>query len=316
MESTENKTPESAHTEHKQENVKTRFLSSEWYDHNYKKLLLLELILFVLSLAYLGYFYSVHGDIMLKDTTLTGGSVITIYSENISISNLDNYLTGKLGADFNVRTLEDTYSRKTIAVIVESKEDIEKLRPILESFLGYTLNNENSSIEITGSSLSQSFYRELIYAMIIAFLFMAIVVFIIFRAPIPSLAVIQAALADIVFALTFANLFSFRISTAGIAALLMLIGYSVDTDILLTIRVLKRKGEGTVNSRIKSSVKTGVIMSTTAIVSVLLGYFIAVAPTLKEIFFILAAGIFFDMIATWLGNASMVKWYCIKKNIN
>ena len=32
-----------------------------------------------------------------------------------------------------------------------------------------------------------------------------------------------------------------EISAAGIAAFLMLIGYSVDTDILLTSRALKRK---------------------------------------------------------------------------
>lgn len=314
MTETENKPEEKSEKDPEQKQQKSKFLSSDWYDKNYKKLLVIELLLFLASVAYLGYFYSVNGDFMYKDTSLTGGTILTIYSGNISIPELNTYLQGKL-ADSNVRTLEDTYSRQVIAVIVETKESSDILKPIMESFLGYKLDNNNSSIEVTGASLSQSFYRELLYAMALAFLFMAIVVFIIFRKPIPSLAVIQAAVADIVFALTFANIFQFRISTAGIAALLMLIGYSVDTDIVLTTKVLKHKGEGTVNSRIKSSAKTGVIMSLTALCSTLLGFFISVAPTLKQIFFILAAGVFFDMIATWLGNASIVKWYCDKKHI-
>jgi len=306
---------EEKRVEKHEERPRTKFNGSAWYDRNYKKLLLIELILFVASIAYLGYFYSVHNDIMLKDTSLTGGTIVTIYNGSVSISDLTSYLTEKVGADFNIRTLEDTYSRKTIAVIVESKESPEQLKPVLETFLGYSLTTDNSGTEVTGSSLSQSFYRELLWAMVLAFVFMALVVFFIFKSLIPSLAVIQAALADIVFALTFANLFSFQISTAGIAALLMLIGYSVDTDILLTTRVLKRKGEGTVNSRIFSSIKTGLTMSLTSFCATLIGFFVAVAPTLKQIFFILAAGIFFDMFATWLGNASIVKWYCNRRKI-
>ena len=304
----ENKEPE-------KQRHKAKFLSSEWYDGNYKKLLVVEIILIILALAYMAYFYNVNGDIMFKDTSLTGGTVITVYGENISSEDLTGFLNGKL-SDFNTRILEDTYTRQQIAISLETKEDDEKVKPILEEFLGYSLNNDNSSIEITGSSLSESFYKELIYAICLAFLFMAIVVFFIFRKTIPSLAVIHAAFADILFALVFANLFGFRLSTAGIAALLMLIGYSVDTDILLTTRVLKRQGEGTVNSRIKHSVKTGVIMSLTALCAVTLGFFISQAQTLRQIFFIMAAGIFFDMIATWFGNASMIKWYCEKKKIN
>lgn len=294
---------------------KVKFLSSDWYDKNYKKLLVVEIILIILALAYLVYFYNVNGDIMFKDTSLTGGTVITVYGENISSEKLTDFLNGKL-SDFNTRILEDTYTRKQIAISLETKEDVEKVKPIIEDFLGYSLNNDNSSIEITGSSLSESFYKELIFALGLAFLFMAIVVFLIFKKFIPSLAVIHAAIADIIFALALANLFGFELSTAGIAALLMLIGYSVDTDILLTTRVLKRQGEGTVNSRIKSSFKTGVMMSLTALCAVTLGFFISQAQTLRQIFFIMAAGIFFDIISTWLGNASMIKWYCEKKKIN
>ena len=47
-------------------------------------------------------------------------------------------------------------------------------------------------------------------------------------------------------------------------AFLMLIGYSVDTDILLTTRALKKQ-EGTINERIYGAFKTGIFMNVTAL---------------------------------------------------
>ncbi|MEM2955017.1 MAG: protein translocase subunit SecF, partial [Candidatus Nanoarchaeia archaeon] len=95
----------------------------------------------------------------------------------------------------------------------------------LEEFLGYKLDSSNSSIEISGSALAKSFYNQLLTAIVIAFICMAIVVFIIFKTLIPSLMVVFCATLDIIGALALVNLFGFRISTAGIAAFLMLIGY-------------------------------------------------------------------------------------------
>ena len=46
-----------------------------------------------------------------------------------------------------------------------------------------------------------------------------------------------------------------KLSTAGVAAFLMLIGFSVDTDMVLSTRLLKRK-EGTVMERIYGATKT------------------------------------------------------------
>ena len=50
----------------------------------------------------------------------------------------------------------------------------------LEDFLGYELTSENSSIETTSASLSSDFYKQLIIAVLIAFFWMAAVVFTIF----------------------------------------------------------------------------------------------------------------------------------------
>jgi preprotein translocase subunit SecF len=212
--------------------------------------------------------------------------------------------------------LNDLISGKQVAIIVETKTDANSSKTALQDFLGYELTSDNSTIEVSGSNLSSSFYKQLVIALVVAFILMGITVFIIFKKPIPSLAVIQCGIFDTLGALAIANLFGIRISTAGIAALLMLVGYSVDTDMLLTTKVLKRKGEDSLNNRIKSSFKTGIIMTTTSLVAVLLAYFIVSSPVLKQIFFILSAGLVIDILGTWIGNTSILKWYCEKRGLN
>jgi preprotein translocase subunit SecF len=153
-------------------------------------------------------------------------------------------------------------------------------------------------------------------AFIISFIVIAAIIYFSIRYSIPSLAVILSAFADIVMTLTVVNLLGMEVSTAGIVAFLMLIGYSVDTDILLTIRTIKRK-EGAVNHRIWESFKTGITMTLTALVVVLVGIVLtsSFSDVLDQIFTILAIGLFFDILNTWATNASIIKWYAEKHNI-
>ncbi len=287
---------------------------NEWYNKNYKLLLWISVFFSLACIAYLVVFTVQTGDIMNKDITLTGGTSLTIYTDKIiDLKDLETKLSSELNSPVVTRTLQETYTGKQRAIVIETKADATAVELAAEKFLDMTLDEKNSSIEMTGTVLSQSFYQELIKAMGLAFLFMAIVVFIIFRKPIPSLAVIQAAITDIAFALVMSNLIGLRISTAGIAALLMLIGYSVDTDILLTTRVLKRKEES-VNTRIRKSFKTGITMTIAAIVVVMIAYFTIESSLLREMFLIISFGLAADTISTWLGNAGMVKWYVERKN--
>jgi preprotein translocase subunit SecF len=143
---------------------------------------------------------------------------------------------------------------------------------------------------------------------------MAIVVFIIFRTFIPSLAVILAVCADILMTLVFVNLLGMKMSSAGIVAFLMLIGYSVDTDILLTTRILKRK-EGSLNQRIFGAFKTGMTMTLTSMLAVAFALIVvkSFSIVLTQIFTILIIGLGFDLLNTWITNVSVLKWYVEKR---
>ena len=288
--------------------------SKNWYDRHYKKLLIIPVVILILSLVYLGFFYSQHGDFILKDSSLAGGTTITINGE-INSEDIESSLKSRF-SDITIRKLTDIRTGKTIATIIETSANSEEIKSELEALLGYSLTEENSSIEFTGSSLSQSFYKQLIFALIISFILMSCVVFILFRTFIPSIAVIFAAFSDIVMPLAVIDYLGIRLSAAGISAFLMLIGYSVDTDILLTTRALKNR-ESTLNQRIFRSFKTGILMTGTALMAVLPALFIVsgIPDSFRQIFFILSLGLLADIINTWLANASIIKWYCDKKGI-
>jgi len=331
-----------------------------WYDKNYKKLLILPTILLTLSLIYIGFFYFQTGDIINKDISLTGGTSITV-STQILASELEEKLSGKL-TNFNIQTVSDNAGNQLELIITVPDENSEEIEKLLEEALGFELTTENSSREVTSSSLSQDFYNQLIIAVILAFFWMSAVVFLIFstgkklkfyvvvlnilfgfylgnfflsinkilsliiffafastliyiyiKNSVPAFAVILSAFAGIVMTLAIVNLVGMKISTAGIVAFLMLIGYSVDTDILLTTRVLKRKEE--INKSLLGAFKTGTTMTLTSIIAVATAL-IAVysfASVLNQIFTILLIGLFLDLLNTWVTNASIIKWYVEEK---
>jgi len=290
------------------EEIKQMKKFEKFHDKNYKLLLLIPLILLIFCFAYVASFYATHGDYIYRDISLTGGTAVTIY-DDLDSDQIKADLSNQL-EEISTRDIYDLITREKQAVIIETKSDGQETKDIVENYLGYNLTEQNSSFEFTGSTLSESFYRQLLIAILFAFIFMAIVVFIIFRTVIPSTAVILSAFADIFMTLVVVDMLGIRMSTAGIVAFLMLIGYSVDTDILLTNRLLKRH-TGTINSRIYSAFKTGITMTHTSLFAIVFALVVvsSFSPVLTQIFTILTIGLCFDILNTWITNASILKWY-------
>ncbi len=293
-----------------------------FHDKNYKLLLLIPLALMIFGFIYMGYFYSQNHDFFYKDVSLTGGITITInvIDNPIDINNLKNAISSKFES-VNLREISDLFTGKQKAIVVEIKtekcdeQQVNPIKTILEDYLGYKLiGGENSNFECTGSTLSTGFYNQLMIAIAIAFVLMAIVVFIQFKTFIPSIAVIASAFADIFLTLVLVNILGIQISSAGIVAFLMLIGYSVDTDILLTTKAIKRD-VGSLNKRIFESFKTGMTMTLTSLVAVLAALIIVgpFSSILSQIFTIMIIGLSFDIFNTWLTNVSIIKWYMSRK---
>lgn len=280
------------------------------YLYHYKLLLLIPLFIFLISSGIIYYNYSTTGDFIKKNVALEGGITITVTSDqNFDVDKIHTDILEQFpNSDISVRQLTDFSTNKKIGVTIDmsdvkATEAIDPVSKILE----IPYSEKTYSVEEIGSSLGASFFLEMIYAVIFSLLFMAITVWITFRKFIPSVAVISSIILELVTTVAILDLMGHKISPAGIAALLMVMGYSIDTDILLTTRVLKRD-TGTLWQRIVSATKTGLTMtSTTICVSILM--LLTPSTVLKEIFTIILIALVVDMISTWVMNSSLLIWY-------
>lgn len=163
------------------------------------------------------------------------------------------------------------------------------------------------SVQTVSPALSSHFIGAATNVVVMAIILSLVLVFLFFRSFVPSLAVMTGALADIVIALGAMSLFGIPLTLASFAALLMLLGFSLDTDILLTTRMLKRKGDPRENAH--DAMMTGLTMSAMAIVAFGALFILSVVtriPTYYEISAVALAGLIGDMFATWGINGVMI----------
>lgn len=171
----------------------------------------------------------------------------------------------------------------------------------------------DAKIDQIGESFGKTLQYQAVLALIFSFIGMAIVIFLAFRTFVPAAAVVFAAFADMVMTAAAMNIIGIPLSLGTVAALLMLIGYSVDSDILLTNRVLKRQGK--LNEKLSGAFTTGMIMTSTTLAATaalfIVSWFGSV-QILMEISAVLLIGLVFDIMNTWLTNAGILKWYAMK----
>lgn len=280
------------------------------YTKHYKTLMVIPFIILILALGILFANYSQTGEFIEKGVSLKGGITLTAQTTTqIDIAQIEEQVSAELGTKISARLL--TKAGSPVGVIIDANSDTqeEDLVAALTNSIG---EFDSYSVEEIGASLGESFFRETMLALLMAFVFMGIVVFAYFRTPIPSIGIILAAASDMIITLAITNLIGLKLSTAGIAAFLMLIGYSVDTDILLTTRVIKHK-EGRVFDRMLSAMKTGLTMNITTIVALLVGLAVTQSEVLKQILLILLIGLFVDIMVTWLQNTGILMWYMQRK---
>ena len=273
----------------------------EKFMESYKKVIFVPIIITIIALALIA-FVGVDQGIELK-----GGSTAEVQlTSNISPSALQSQLSDSLNtSDVSVYS-NGADSNKVTVDISNGINDT-----TFTSALGD--NGKVASFNAIGPVLSQEAMGQVYWALLFAFIFMAITVFIVFREPVPSVAVILAALCDIVIAIGGMALFKIPLSIASVGALLMLIGYSVDTDILLTTRLLKRH-DGTVVKRASDAMETGLTMSISAISAMVVLYIVTAflipeASTLTSISSVLILGLCADILTTWCMNLTILRVY-------
>lgn len=171
---------------------------------------------------------------------------------------------------------------------------------------GYSIEQ----VQSRSASFGASAQRQTLLGLGVAFLGMSVLTFILFRTFIPSIAVVLSAFSDIMVPLALMNLLGINLSLGTVAALLMLIGYSVDSDLLLNNHILRRRGsfyESTYRA-----MRTGVTMTLTSISAMTVMTIVATLleiPLLPDIGLVLVFGLVVDLMNTYMMNLSLLRYY-------
>ncbi len=311
--------------EHKEEKTETKekgklsdkvnkFIYSleKYYDGHYKKLAVIPAIIALLAFFVILGTYFQTGDFIHKGISLEGGTTLSIHTNiDVDSQELESALSEEFeNEEFAVRVIENEGVVEEITIETSIAGDkVEELIPVLEQGLNTKLSKDDYSIETIGSSLSESFFQEILKILLLAFILMGFVVLFYFRSPIPSITVVLSAFFNMVITLGIVNLLGIKLSTAGIAAFLMLIGYSVDTDTMLTARILKRDAGISIFEATIDAFKTGLTMTAAALGAAIVAFIFATSPVVKQIMLILIIGLMIDVTTTWIQNAALIRWY-------
>jgi preprotein translocase subunit SecF len=274
-----------------------------------RQLLLIPTAIVALALIILGATYLSTGSPVRLGIEFTGGTLVTV-PVTIPEEELRNQFTGYPLVD--VRRIGNRYMIQ-FGPMEQSK--------YVELSAQINSQHEQAEMRYIGPIYSQALQREAIRYLPLSFLLMAIVVLLVFREFIVSGMVVICALADILIAAASMTVVGISLSLGTVAALLMLIGYSVDTDILLSMRVLKRKG--TTDEKIIGSMRTGLTMTGTTILAVssllvVSDVLYRIIPSfyqmaiIADICLVLLFGLAADIFNTWITNAQLLRWYTAK----
>ncbi len=270
-------------------------------DYSNRQLAAIPLAVLALALAVISLAFLLTGTPVTLGFEFTGGTTLQFTAEDTSTDEVR-----ELVADFDTETVRsigfgDDYEIET------QLEETDELETVIEEEYG---DDAIQSVETRSAQFGGDTQREALLGVAIAFLGMSVLVALMFRTLVPSVAVVASAFSDIMIPLALMNVFGIELTLGAVAALLMIIGYSVDSDILLNNHILKRHGDFYESAY--QAMRTGVSMTLTsicamitmAIVARLLGI-----PLLDDIALILVFGLVADLMNTYMLNMSLLRWY-------
>lgn len=274
----------------------------------FPKLVLLPILIFLLSLAILLSNFIRTGDFILRDIDLKGGTLINIETPTqFDTSTIEQTLAAKYGSAF----VSNVQSVRGYGIEIQVDKDV-GVNGVISDLknLGVAVNSFSS--ESIGSFLGNLFFEQVVSILSIGFVLMSIVIFIIYRNLITSFGIVFASLANILTALAVTSLLGIKISFAGFAALLMLIAYTVDTNIVLTNQVLKTTPEN-FRKQYRRALSTGLTLISTITLTMLVVLLLSPSKLLVNVSQILVIGFIFDLPYTWILNSSLLEWWVSRR---
>ena len=271
-----------------------------------KKMVAISLAVLAVALLIMGFNYIKTGSPVTLGVEFTGGTIITV-----PVVESEDELAAKLAA-YPVLDIRDVGHRYMVQLGPMDDAEYKQLSELVDD------EYQDPEIKYMGPVYSTRLQEQAKTYIPLSFLFMAVVVFLIFRTPFVALTIILSAFSDIIITAAAMDTVGVKLSLGTVAALLMLIGYSVDSNILLNNRVLKRKGK--TEEKIQGAFRTGFAMTSTTFCAIFalflvsaFSYLVSSSFTQINILFdisvVLLFGLLADLMNTWVMNANALRWY-------
>jgi preprotein translocase subunit SecF len=282
---------------------------------DYDRYFAVPVALILLALIILGGSFLANGEVFEKGTDFTGGTeVLVTINDSSTPAQVENAFVNAEGYDWqpqdvDVRVQANAENQVAITLPPPNLESESEAEEILAQA---GIQGEVQELIALSGLIGDAFLFQAQIAFVLAFMIMSLVIFTAFRDFIPAAAVVFAASGDILMAAAGMIAFGIPLTLGSVAALLMLIGYSVDTDIVMSLRVLKQR-RGSVKEKLWSATKTGVTMSSGGIAGFTLLYLTSMAivgPTeLSRISSVMVIGLMADIPLTYFGNGVILSKY-------
>ncbi|RLG17261.1 hypothetical protein DRN62_01645 [Nanoarchaeota archaeon] len=285
----------------------------EIYEEHYKKLMIIPFAMLLFFSSVLLSNYLNKGYILERDISLKGGTAISFQSNrSFDLEELKSLSVQLFETDdVVVRELKDI-SGNLLGYDIEVGKELNTTEAINSLSEALGIDVSQVSVSQQSSTIASSFYRDVLKAFPFAFILMSLVIYYYFRSFVPAISILFSTLSDVICILGTMSLLGMRMSAATLGALLMIIGYSTDSDILLAVNILKRR-EGRLMDRIKHAIKIELTMDAAAFTTYFIMYFLTNIGVIKHIAFVLMISVFFDTINTWIQNAGFQRMYLERK---
>ncbi len=272
---------------------------------NYKYGLVFTQAILLASLAVIALNWSANDGWVRKAVDLSGGTEITLkFSGNYPVG-----LEEKMVSEFGTRPrVSRSADGGRLSLASTEKLDVALVVALAENS-GLVMEGL-PSVQSIGPALGSSFWKQAQLSILLGFVLMGATIYSIYRSAVPSMAIILGGFSNMVETIAVMNLMGMEMSLAGVAALLMLIGYSVDTNIVLTTRLLKKEFVSEdFGKTLRGSMVTGLTMSFVSMAALLAIILFSPPSVLTQIASVLIIGLVFDIPNTWLQNASILRWH-------
>lgn len=278
-------------------------------DLKLKHLMFVPIALFVASVVILTSNYIQTGDFIIKDIDLKGGTLVTINTnEPVDTRVLEERVTERFEAGI-VSGLKTNVGYGATIQVESGTPASEILEVVEEAGIEYLSFSEES----VGPALGNLFFEQVRNTLIIAFLLMSVVIFIIYRNLVSSFGIVFASLGNILTTLAITSVMGIDLSFAGFAGLLMLIAFTVDTNIVLTSKVVAYGSDGFM-ARYRKAFVTGVMLIATITATMVIAMFLSSSKLLVNVAEVLVIGFLSDLVYTWILNAGLLEMHFNRKN--